>query len=237
LDYILLAMYRYGEYCPLAKTTSVLGDYWTPLIIRELLHGRQHFNDLVRSLPDISRSLLASRLRSMERGGVIHRLTGMGRNNTSYVLTDAGFALRSVLEAMSDWGERWTDSETPEEDMDPMTSVCMLRARCDGRALPDRRVVVEITTNSPKHSRSWLVLENGVASLCVDHPGFDVDLIVRTDVPTLYAIWRDQLTVKAATSSGRIQIEGDLTLAHALPGWFGAASSDDQRHVVGVISS
>src|SRR5262249_31175355 len=152
--------------------------------------GRQHFNDLMRSLPDISRSLLASRLRAMERGGVIERLTGARRNNTSYVLTDAGFALRPVLEAMNTWGERWTNSETPEEDMHPMTSVCMLRARCAGETLPDRRVVVEIITKPPRPSRSWLVLENGVASLCVDHPGFDVDLMVRTDVPTLYSIWR-----------------------------------------------
>jgi DNA-binding HxlR family transcriptional regulator len=227
-------MYRYGEYCPLAKTTSVLGDYWTPLIVRELLHGRQHFNDLVRSLPDISRSLLASRLKGLERDGVITRLIGAGRNNTCYVLTEAGMELRQVLDAMSDWGERWTDNQTEGEDMHPMTSVCMLRARCDGEALPDRRVVVEVITNPPKASRSWLVLENGIASLCVDHPGFDIDLIVKTDVPTLYAIWRDQLTVRRAASNGRIQIEGDRALARVFPDWFGAARSDYQQHLAAV---
>jgi DNA-binding HxlR family transcriptional regulator len=227
-------MYRYGEYCPLAKTTSVLGDYWTPLIIRELLHGRQHFNDLVRSLPDISRSLMAARLKGMERAGVIERHTGTGRSNTSYVLTDAGLALRPVLDAMSDWGERWTEREIPEEDMHPITSVCMLRARCDGAALPDKRVVVEIITSPPKASRSWLVLENGIASLCVDHPGFEVNLIVKTDVSTLYAIWRDQLTVSQAASTGRIQVEGDKALSRAFPTWFGIARPDHHHQLTAV---
>lgn len=115
-----------------------------------------------------------------------------------------------------------------------MTSVCMLRARCDGEALLDRRVVVEIITNPPKASRSWLVLENDIASLCVDDPGFDVDLNVRTDAPTLYAIWRDQLTLQGATSNGRIQIEGDRALVRAFPGWFAAARSEYQQQLAGV---
>jgi DNA-binding HxlR family transcriptional regulator len=223
-------MYRYGEYCPLAKTTSAVGDYWTPLIVRELLHGRQHFNDLVRSLPDISRSLLATRLRLMERSGILERRGGDTRNVSNYVLTEAGRDLGGVLDAMSAWGERWTDNHTALEDMHPMTTVCMLRARCQGPTLPSRRVVIQVVTKPPKQSTSWLVLENGFASLCENHPGFDIDLIASTDVETLYSIWLDQLSVSAAVESERIRLEGEATTVRSFPSWFGAISADYADH-------
>ena len=213
-------MYRYGEYCPLAKTTSILGDSWTPLIVREMLQGREHFNELVRSLPDISRSLLTSRLRSMERSGIVERSLGASRNATRYVLTEAGRGLRDVLNVMSEWGDRWTEVEANEADIHPMTSVCMLRARCQGEMLPPHRVVVQVVTVPPKGSVSWLVQEDGVASLCESHPGFDVDLVITSEVEPLYSIWREKLTVAAAVQAGSVRIEGDRRLALAFPAWF-----------------
>ena len=223
-------MYRYGDYCPLAKTTAIVGDYWTPLIVRELLHGREHFNDLVRSLPDVSRSLLAARLKAMERGGIVECVRSDARNATAYRLTEAGLELRTVLDAMSRWGERWTPEPEHESDIHPMTTVCMLRARVNGEALPGRRVVVQIETAPPKQSLSWFVLENGIASMCTEHPGFDVDIFLRTDVPTLYAIWRDRLTVLDAVRRGQMRLDGDPALAMAFPGWFGAVSPDYAAH-------
>ena len=214
-------MYRYGEYCPLAKTTAVLGDYWTPLVIRELLHGREHFNDLVRSLPEISRSLLAGRLRAMERAGIVSRTIGARSQDVAYRLTPAGEDLRRVVDIMSEWGDRWSENEASLSEMHPMTTVCMLRARCSGASLPPRRVVVEISTAPPKQSRSWFVLENGIASLCETHPGFDVDIYLETDVPTLYAIWRDQLSVSQAVTRGSIRLAGNTELKRAFASWFG----------------
>jgi DNA-binding HxlR family transcriptional regulator len=223
-------MYRYGDYCPLAKTTTVMGDYWTPLIVRELLHGREHFNDLVRSLPDISRSLLAARLKAMERGGIVECARSDARNATAYRLTEAGLELRTVLDAMSRWGERWTPEPEHESDVHPMTAVCMLRARVNGEALPDRRVVLQIETLPPKRSLSWFVLENCIASMCAEHPGFDADIVLTTDVPALYAIWLDRLTVSDAVKSGQMRLEGDRALIAAFPGWFGGISQNLAGH-------
>jgi hypothetical protein len=146
------------------------------------------------------------------------------------VLTEAGRELRGVLDAMSIWGERWSDTHPHESDLHPMTTVCMLRARCRGSALPLKRVVVEMVTRAPKHSRSWLVLENGIASLCDTHPGFDVDLLVTTDVHTLYQIWLDQLSIEEAVSRRLIEIEGDRSLARGFPGWFGQVDAGLQEH-------
>lgn len=56
-------MKTYGQYCPLAHALEILGERWTLLIVRDLIKGIRHFNDLERGLPGISRSLLAKRLR------------------------------------------------------------------------------------------------------------------------------------------------------------------------------
>ena len=55
-------MSKYGQYCPVAKSLEIVGDRWTLLIVRDMLTGTTHFNDLERGLPGISRALLASRL-------------------------------------------------------------------------------------------------------------------------------------------------------------------------------
>jgi DNA-binding HxlR family transcriptional regulator len=64
-------MYKYGQYCPVARASEILGDRWTLLIVRDLLVGKRHFNDLERGLPGISRALLAERLRRLQRMGII----------------------------------------------------------------------------------------------------------------------------------------------------------------------
>ena len=56
----------YGQFCPVAKAAEVLAERWTPLVMRELLEGSKHFNDLHRGVPLMSRSLLSLRLKQLE---------------------------------------------------------------------------------------------------------------------------------------------------------------------------
>ena len=60
-------MTRYADYCPIAVGVEVLGDRWTPLVIRELMVGAGGFNEIHRGIPRISRTMLAQRLRQLER--------------------------------------------------------------------------------------------------------------------------------------------------------------------------
>ena len=64
---------KYGQFCPIAKATEILGEKWTFLIIRELLMGGRRFNELQRGLGDISPALLTARLKSFEADGLIVR--------------------------------------------------------------------------------------------------------------------------------------------------------------------
>jgi DNA-binding HxlR family transcriptional regulator len=64
-----------------------VGERWTLLIVRDMLVGATRFNDIARGLPGLSRTLLATRLRQLERAGVIER------DGNAYALTPAGRAL------------------------------------------------------------------------------------------------------------------------------------------------
>jgi len=66
-------MAQYADYCPIAVGAEVLGDRWTPLVIRELMVGAVGFNEIHRGIPRISRTLLAHRLRLLERYGLVRR--------------------------------------------------------------------------------------------------------------------------------------------------------------------
>ena len=66
-------MTSYADYCPISAGVDVLGDRWTPLVIRELMVGASGFNEIHRGIPRVSRTLLAQRLRQLERLGLVDR--------------------------------------------------------------------------------------------------------------------------------------------------------------------
>ena len=70
-------MTGYADYCPISGGVEVLGDRWTPLVIRELMVGAGGFNEIHRGIPRISRTLLAQRLRLLERRGLVRRSAGL----------------------------------------------------------------------------------------------------------------------------------------------------------------
>jgi len=95
-------MSTYGQFCPVAKAMEVLDERWTLLVVRELLLGSTHFNQLRRGNPKMSPALLSKRLKSLERAGVVRREADGGR--TSYHLTPAGKELTGVVDALGACG-------------------------------------------------------------------------------------------------------------------------------------
>ena len=66
-------MPNYADYCPISIGVDVLGDRWTPLVIRELMVGAHGFNEIHRGIPRISRSLLAGGCASSSGSGLVDR--------------------------------------------------------------------------------------------------------------------------------------------------------------------
>jgi DNA-binding HxlR family transcriptional regulator len=102
----------YSQYCPISRTLDLVGDRWSLLILRDLYVGTSTFNGLARGLPGLSRSLLAKRLRSFEREGLVEKLGGR------YLLTERGRDLEGVLMALGNWGSRWIFGDPREEELD-----------------------------------------------------------------------------------------------------------------------
>src|SRR6059036_781442 len=84
---------RYTDYCPIATGVDVLGDRWTPLVIRELTIGSTGFNEIHRGIPRVSRTLLAQRLRTLEKRGLVRRQATSSGRAGGYQLTTEGEAL------------------------------------------------------------------------------------------------------------------------------------------------
>jgi DNA-binding HxlR family transcriptional regulator len=96
-------------YCPVARALNVVGERWSLLVLRDLvLHGPRRFQDLQRSLAGISPNTLSARLKTLEDAGVIERrFYDQHPPRAEYVLTEKGEALRPVVRALREWGERY----------------------------------------------------------------------------------------------------------------------------------
>jgi DNA-binding HxlR family transcriptional regulator len=212
-------MRSYAQYCPVAKASEVLGDRWTLLIVREMLGGVSGFNQLQRGLPGISRSVLSDRMRRLERAEVVERRTGPKGRTLDYRLTSAGRDLQPVVQAIGEWGATWSITEPRREELDPYLLIVWIVRHVDRRQLPPDRTVVRFDFRKPKQ-RYWLVLEPSEVSVCLHHPGFDVDLEVDVDTGTLYRIYLGRADLGGAIRAGRLTLSGPRTLQRGFGHWF-----------------
>ena len=92
--------------CPVATTLSLIGNRWSPLILRELLSGTKRFGELKRAIGGVSQKVLTSNLRQMEADGLVHRkVYHEVPPRVEYSLTDTGHSLKTVIDALWNWGE------------------------------------------------------------------------------------------------------------------------------------
>ncbi len=208
----------YGQFCPVAKAMELLDERWTLLVVRELMSGSRHFNDLRRGLPRMSPALLSKRLRTLERAGVLERWEEGNRIN--YELSPAGRELEPVVEALGSWGTRWVP-EIGDEDLDPHLLMWDIHRNIAVAALPEGRTVLQFEfTDAPPESRQWWIVVSAEGiDVCDEDPGFDVRVAVETDLRTLTLVWRGDLTWAAALRSGELALHGPSPARRALPGW------------------
>ena len=212
-------MRTYAQYCPIAKASEVLGDRWTLLIVREMLGGAKGFNELQRGLPGISRSVLADRLRSLERAEIVERRTGPKGRTLGYRLTPAGRDLEPVVQALGEWGVTWSFTDPRPEELDPDLLIVWMARHVDRGQLPPGRTVVQFDFRDPA-KRYWMVLEPSEVSVCLQHPGFDVDLKVIADTATLYGVYLGRAELRATLQTPKLTISGPAALQRAFDRWF-----------------
>ncbi|MDP9222476.1 MAG: helix-turn-helix transcriptional regulator, partial [Actinomycetota bacterium] len=97
----------YGQLCGIATALDLIGDRWTPLVLRDLLLGPLRFGDLAEGLPGIGTNTLAARLKHLEGSGVVNRrLLPLPDRGTVYELTTYGRELEPILLALGRWGTK-----------------------------------------------------------------------------------------------------------------------------------
>ena len=199
-------MRTYGQYCPVARASEILGMRWTPIIVRNLLLGCETFGELREGAPGIPRSLLSQRLQLLEQYGIVEHRDGR------YFLTEAGRELDGVVEALGVWGSRWL--EVAPEHLD---AHLVLWSFCR-HAEPPRRLVIRFDLRDGAKRRFWVVLAPPDSEVCVKPPGFDEDLVVRTDSETLAKWHMGRVELGHAMHDGRMEVEGPTDLIQTLAG-------------------
>jgi len=215
-------MAGYGQFCPVAKATELIGEKWTLLILRELLLGTTRFNDFQRAMSRMSPTLLAKRLRHLEESGIIIRKKISGQRGHEYHLTKAGKELSPLVEILAVWGMRWARSQLSDDELDVEFLMLELQRRLQTGNLPGGQTVICIIFDGiTKHKTWWLIAEGEAVDLCTEDPGKDVDLYINSSVRTIVQVWEGDLDIHAALRDKLIKAHGSSYLIRSMPDWFG----------------
>jgi DNA-binding HxlR family transcriptional regulator len=200
-------MRKFDQYCPVAHALSLVGERWSLLIVRELLHGPKRYTDLAQGLPGIGTNILAARLKELEGCGIVEKRTlPPPAASTVYELTEYGAGLREALYALARWGARTIGPPGPDDELYPewgMNALPALFVPEAARGLTETySLVVEEDAFTARIVDGALEPSMGVAE--------DADVVVELDMETFFALTGGELAPKDAAGSGRAKVQGDL---------------------------
>jgi DNA-binding HxlR family transcriptional regulator len=215
-------MTDYGQFCPVAKATEIIGERWTVLVLRELLLGTTRFNDFQRAISRMSPTLLAKRLRHLEKCGIVIRKKLSGQKGFEYRLTAAGRELAPLIEVLAIWGMRWARAQLTDDELDVEFLMREVQRRLETKHLPDGETVICLMFDElVKHKTWWLLVDGDVVDLCTEDPGKEVELYISSSVRTIVEVWEGDLDMRTALRNGSIKAHGLRHLIRTMPDWFG----------------
>jgi DNA-binding HxlR family transcriptional regulator len=208
------------DYCPIAASVEVLGDRWTPLVIRELMVGAEGFNEIHRGIPRASRSLLAQRLRELERRGLITHEAGRPGHPGVYALTEAGQALTPIVWAMGAWAAEWIFGDPSDEQCDGLTLIWRTHQVAIPAKLPEARTVVHLVLTGAGGAQGWLDIQRPGITVCKDDQGLTVDLALEADTAQMHRWLVGLVPFRDLVAGKHARFLGPSRLAKAFPTWF-----------------
>ena len=190
----------------MAHALSLVGERWSLLIVRELLHGPKRYTDLAHGLPGIGTNILASRLRDLEECGVVEkRKLPPPAASTVYELTDYGAELREAMYAIARWGARTLGPPTAEDELYPewgMNALPALFNAAEARGLTETYVLnVGGDVFTARIVDGSLEATIGAAE--------DADLVVEMGMDTFFALATGEVELRDAAERGTAGVEGD----------------------------
>ena len=219
-------MKKYGQFCPVAKSSEILGDSWSLLIIRELLLGSSRFSQLQKGLPRISPTVLNTRLKELEANGVILKRQLGRQKGHDYRLTPAGKELSSVIESLAIWGMRWARDEMEDDDLDVTFLMFDIQRNIVVNELPAGENVLCFQFRDLKEfGQWWLICNESEVDLCYEDPGKEAHAYISALSRDMIDIWMGDINLSEALNNGQLKLVGDEVIRKRFRRWFPLSSA------------
>ena len=206
--------FRYAQFCPIARVAEILGERWTLLILRELILGPARFSDLRARLVDVSPSVLAGRLASLEQHGIVVREEmPPPAASTVYLLTEAGRAVEPMLNEMARWGARFLDRSRDDDHFEPSWVRAAVRAFARRDASPELAVALRVVDGDREHV---VYAAGGADGTTISEEPIDVAGSVRADGRSMLGMMSGLVPVGDARKAGLASVEGDASRVERL---------------------
>ena len=211
---------EYGQFCPIAKASEIIGEKWTLLIIRELLMGARRFNEMQRGLSLISPTILTKRLNSLVDHGLVLKKKIPGQQGYEYFPTESCRELLPIIKSLGDWGMRWARDNLTESDYDvELLMLYLQRSIRSDKLVGDETVIRFKFTDIKDLSNWWLIARDKDVDVCVKDPGKDVDVYFTCPVKTMIDVWMGDLSYRKAVNSNKLKAVGPSALTRNIFTW------------------
>lgn len=198
----------YDQYCAVARALDVIGERWTLLILRDLVHlGPRRFSDLRDGLPGIGANLLTERLRYLEREGLVRRrrLRPPGRGLV-YELTELGAGLERTIIELGRWGGNFMAERSTSDVFFPSGHISAIRATFRGEDARGIQARYEFRVDGESFH---VEVDDGTVSASLGEAA-GPDLVIATDVETSIDLMLRRTKPRDAIRSGAVAINGSL---------------------------
>ena len=220
-------MQSYGQYCPVARAAEILNERWTLLILRDVLGGARRFNEIRRGVPRMSPTLLSKRLKNLEQCGLLARRRAAQGGSYEYSPTDAALEVKPIIELYGVWGQRWVRNRLGDDELDVNLLMWFLRFGIDRKQFTRERSVIHFEfTDRPRLKKGqwwadqwWLIVSAEEIDLCIQDPGYEVDLYVVSDLRTMTKISIGDIPVRQALRSRAVELHGERDLVRSFERW------------------
>lgn len=211
-------LFRYPQFCALARALEVVGERWTLLIVRELLLGPKRFTDLQAALGGISPSVLAQRLERAESLGLVARsFLPPPAASTVYALTPDGEALRRAVYELIRWGGRYLFPPRKGEEFHP-DWMCLALSACARRtASPKRTFLLRIRRGKEE---ATLRVSGGAEGTTVTRGEGPADATISAPVEVVLGLMSGGMPPQTAVEKGLAVVEGDRGALADFPSLF-----------------
>lgn len=198
----------YHQYCALARALDVVGERWTLLILRDLVHlGPRRFSDLREGLPGIGANLLTERLRHLEREGLVRRrrLPSPGRG-VVYELTELGAGLERTIVELGRWGGHFMAERDEHDVFFPSGHISAIYAAFRAEDARGVRARYEFRVDGESFS---VEVDDGTVAAGLGE-ATSPDLVIVTDVATSIDLMLRLTKPRDAIRSGAVAINGSM---------------------------